>query len=716
MDFARLSSTMGLSSPSTAAPPPAPPQPSQNQTNVRFNHPVVLSQIREDCMAQKLHLRASEFTEVKDMNLWTGTFNVNAKKPVSVAECAKLLYWLRVNQEDKTAPDVVAVGFQEIVDLNAVNVVVNNMSGPRSSQWEESFLTALNSYVSDQAYDVIMNKHLVGILLLVFVKRVHFPFVSDVLGSTAGVGIMGMMGNKGGVAIRMKLYDSTICFVCSHLAAHTHNVMGRNSDFANIMTKIEFRDAVYDEMNPLGYPDPSAHILTIHSHDFIFWLGDLNYRLVEDSSFTVDDCFAHVEKRNLDVLLARDQLNQERDKGNVFQGFEEGKIHFLPTYKFQAGTSFYDRRPEKKIRAPAWCDRILWKAKQPETVDLRHYGAAMELDMSDHKPVAAQFRVKINYEVEEKKEVVQREINRELDKWESDNRPKISISDNNLLHFDAVSYMIPQTKSFWIENTGLVVAHFKLAPKLQDAPITKPWLTISPTYGMIAPKEKFELKLTVQVNMDAVHALSSGQDTLDETMILRIANGGDQFLVVSGDYLPSCFGCSLEQLVVQTEPVRNQTPVPREAAVSQKIPKELWRMVDALYSQGLSAPNIFLDTDESEASALRAALDTGAPFPIHRPQSMAALLVHWLQSLRESVVPESSIGPDCSARTIIDSLSTVHYNVFIYIVSFLREVLLHSARNLLNSSKLGYGVTQSPTPKIEVMERLISHFLTTGTL
>ena len=40
-----------------------------------------------------------------------------------------------------------------------------------------------------------------------------------------------MMGNKGGAAIRFKWMDSTICFVCSHLAAHSENVVGRNADF-----------------------------------------------------------------------------------------------------------------------------------------------------------------------------------------------------------------------------------------------------------------------------------------------------------------------------------------------------------------------------------------------------------------------------------------------------------------------------------------------------
>jgi hypothetical protein len=40
----------------------------------------------------------------------------------------------------------------------------------------------------------------------------------------------------------MKVYDSTLCFVSAHLAAHTHNVAGRNADFSNILAKMEFRD------------------------------------------------------------------------------------------------------------------------------------------------------------------------------------------------------------------------------------------------------------------------------------------------------------------------------------------------------------------------------------------------------------------------------------------------------------------------------------------
>ena len=68
------------------------------------------------------------------------------------------------------------------------------------------------------------SKPLVGILLSVFVKKEHFSHVKDVMLDSAGVGVMGVGGNKGGVAIRFGLYDSTVCIVNAHLAAHKNNV------------------------------------------------------------------------------------------------------------------------------------------------------------------------------------------------------------------------------------------------------------------------------------------------------------------------------------------------------------------------------------------------------------------------------------------------------------------------------------------------------------
>ena len=50
----------------------------------------------------------------------------------------------------------------------------------------------------------------------------------------------GTTGNKGGVAIRFMLHSTSLCFVCSHFAAHQTKVVERNQDFADICKRIVF--------------------------------------------------------------------------------------------------------------------------------------------------------------------------------------------------------------------------------------------------------------------------------------------------------------------------------------------------------------------------------------------------------------------------------------------------------------------------------------------
>lgn len=43
----------------------------------------------------------------------------------------------------------------------------------------------------------------------------------------------------------------------------------------------------------------------------------------------------------------------------TFQGFNEGKLNFAPTYKYDLFCDDYDT--SDKCRTPAWTDRVLWR-------------------------------------------------------------------------------------------------------------------------------------------------------------------------------------------------------------------------------------------------------------------------------------------------------------------------------------------------------------------
>jgi phosphatidylinositol-bisphosphatase len=486
------------------------------------------------------------------------------------------------------------------------------------------------------------------------------------------------------------------------------------------------------------------------NHDFVFWIGDLNYRINDDLS--TEEVFQCAERGNLMELRQHDQLNIERKRGAVLHGFEEGALNFRPTYKFQAGTSVYEKRPEKKLRAPAWCDRILWKARDPEDVVLHSYDCVMGLDLSDHKPVHAGFEIQVRHQVDTKKNQVMREIMIQLDKWENENMPKVQLlqsdgvaTSSGVLGFSHLKFGIDQSKTLIVENTGIVVAHFRFIPKLDEVVICKPWLRVSPMFGMIPPKERVEIRITGHVDDVVAHGLTSGGETLDDTMILRIENGRDYFIVVSGQYDNSCFGNSLEQLVSCTDPVRHvkflpsgstpaasmfsvwacgnpsafSAPEQQQAVESatgapatpngnntmQKVPKELWRMVNDIYQNFMQEKNLFVEAgNEFELAQLREALDTGQKFPTHSGYSTAELLLTWLQSLRQSVVPDEILTAaiangngdlTASCRALLEMLPPVRYNVVIYLVSFLREVLKHAEINKLSAEKLAFVFSRS---------------------
>jgi phosphatidylinositol-bisphosphatase len=369
------------------------------------------------------------------------------------------------------------IGLQEMVDLNAVNVAVENKSAQKSQAWVERIRHTLNSIKNsnndpNRAYIQLSSKYLVGLMLCVFVKAPHKGRVKCVHEDSVGVGVMGMMGNKGGVSVRLQFYDSTLCFVNSHLAAHRENVAGRNADFHNILSKLQYdigHEAAKQSIQngSLTQWASGSQTIGVMDHDIAFWMGDLNYRI--DESLTTEQVLDMSQKGALDKLRRNDQLNIERAEGRCFEGWEEGALNFLPTYKYQPGTDLYEQRPEKKLRAPAWCDRVLWKAQEPSHLKLLNYMRS-ELNVSDHKPVMANFAVTIKNVIESDREKVYNSVMKRLDEYENQSLPMVGL-DRSELDFGEVRYGRSKTLPIRITNTGKVIAQFRLVPKLDEVSV-----------------------------------------------------------------------------------------------------------------------------------------------------------------------------------------------------------------------------------------------------
>lgn len=378
-----------------------------------------------------------EYSQVDKVKILCASWNVNAKSP---SDTDNLKEWLL--PENTAAPDIYAIGLQEIVDLNVINVVMKSSpSVETSAAWVLRLSKILNEV---DYYKVLLDKSMVGIMFVIFVKASLHSCITDVKYALTYTGSYGVTGNKGGISISMKIHDSPLCFVCAHFHANRDAVAARNLDYQLICENTDFVSvgpeyshdpdtlfmfpnasdsapassksngsdtnsanggnspmrgrlasasgskssnldsgvsnnnntvftgtttnnpafgAVRSTMNPAFNRRGSANSTTessinnntssyslttppsssrktikatrILEHEYVFWLGDLNYRL--DEEVEIVEIFERLYNETWETLRLQDQLHQERNKKNVFHGFNEGMLSFPPTYKYQPG-------------------------------------------------------------------------------------------------------------------------------------------------------------------------------------------------------------------------------------------------------------------------------------------------------------------------------------------------------------------------------------------
>ncbi|PON41262.1 Endonuclease/exonuclease/phosphatase [Parasponia andersonii] len=181
--------------------------------------------------------------------------------------------WICSSTHDKPA-DVYVFGFQEIVPLNARNVIVSE-NNKISMKWNSLIRAALNKKIptvvekdnivgeiqkvypikddSSSANSVgsrsnrhefgcIISKQMIGIFLIVWVRSDLRQCIRNLSVSCVGCGLMSYLGNKGSVSIRFWLHGTSFCFVCTHLASGgtEGDERRRNANVSQILSNTSF--------------------------------------------------------------------------------------------------------------------------------------------------------------------------------------------------------------------------------------------------------------------------------------------------------------------------------------------------------------------------------------------------------------------------------------------------------------------------------------------
>jgi len=339
--------------------------------------------IESDCgSAEVLVSQRWAAGQSSDLTIRTCSWNLNGK---TVDGQEDLSRWL-----EGCLADVLVVGVQELIELEPKSVLhswSNNRIG--RAAFEEHLENAISRQGS---YKRVCSYGMVGLAIFVYVREDLVPLIGDLQMKSVKTGFQGTLGNKGAVSVRIRIGSFNACFVNVHLASGTGKAMKREKHLSKIIAQsvnrgIQDRAGCFAGIGSAG---------TTGGCHFTAILGDFNSRLELgrqaplakgcEGVATAGGCPSGAP---LEEWLRRDEMVNRRLES--LRGFSEGPLTFAPTFGYVPGSNVFGRRYH-----PAWTDRVVYRAAGGARAELQEYDAFLDVRRtSDHRPVAAQFRVSL---------------------------------------------------------------------------------------------------------------------------------------------------------------------------------------------------------------------------------------------------------------------------------------------------------------------------------
>ncbi|KAG2289153.1 hypothetical protein Bca52824_048757 [Brassica carinata] len=461
---------------------------------VSHNEPVIkLAAGPLDSVIERICLKGNTYARQDSVKILIGTWNVGEGR----ASRGALMSWLGSDVSDV---GIVAVGLQE-VDMGAGFLAMSTAKetvGVEGSVVGKWWIDAIGNALDERnTFERMGSRQLAGLLISLWVRKDIRTHVGDLDVAAVPCGFGRAIGNKGGVGLRIRVYDRIMCFVNCHLAAHLEAVTRRNADFNHIYRSMVFSKGQSLYTVPAGFGASSStqaqknntntNIITeeeksdLAAADFVAFFGDFNYRA-------------------------------EMSEGKVFQGMREALITFPPTYKFEKNkpglggydsgrrsvylrgvTELYSEITNQLHFLSAICSALLF---------LVLYEACMDVTESDHKPVRCKLHANIAHT---DKSVRRQELGKIIKSSEKLRSmfeelryvPETSVSTNSILLQSQDTFIFSITnKSNSSRALFNIVCKGQTVVRDDGGTFGLPrWLEVSPGAGMIKPDASVQVKV-----------------------------------------------------------------------------------------------------------------------------------------------------------------------------------------------------------------------------
>jgi hypothetical protein len=535
--------------------------------------PVISPGPLDGIIRSELAEKERTYAQTDSVRILTGSWNVGQGK----ASHDALMSWLGSVASDV---GILVVGLQEVemgAGFLAMSAAKESVGGNEGSTIGQYWIDTIGKTLDEKAvFERMGSRQLAGLLISLWVRKNLRTHVGDIDVAAVPCGFGRAIGNKGGVGLRIRVFDRIMCFINCHLAAHLEAVNRRNADFDHIYKTMSFTRSSNAHNAPAAgvstgsHTTKSANNANVNTEetkqdlaeaDMVVFFGDFNYRLF---GISYDEARDFVSQRSFDWLREKDQLRAEMKAGRVFQGMREAIITFPPTYKFERhrpGLGGYDSGEKKRI--PAWCDRVIFRDTRtspesecsldcPVVASIMLYDACMDVTESDHKPVRCKFHVKIEHV---DRSVRRQEFGRIIKTNEkvrallNDLRyvPETIVSSNSIVLQNQDTFVLRITNKCVKENAVFRILCEGQSTVREDEDTLElhplgsfgfpRWLEVMPAAGTIKPDSSVE----VSVHHEEFHTLEEFVDGIPQNWWCEDTRDKEAILVVNVQG-----GCSTE--------------------------------------------------------------------------------------------------------------------------------------------------------------------------